>query len=83
MAAAPAVIVVRDGGSLISADALNDETAVEKDAKRWEDLHEEDREKWKRRLSDTGHWAVEEGEQVLKGVFFGEFAGVIGAAVQG
>lgn len=78
-AAIPAVIVVQDGGTLISADTHNDETAVDKDAKRWEDLREEEREKWKRRLSDAGHWAIEEGEQVLKGVFFG--AGVVGAAV--
>ena len=71
-AAIPAVIVVQDGGTLIFADTHNDETAVDKGAKRWEDLREEEREKWKRRLSDAGHWAIEEGEQVLKGVFFGE-----------
>ncbi|CRG88569.1 hypothetical protein PISL3812_05600 [Talaromyces islandicus] len=52
-------------------------------ARKWEDLKPEEQERWKRVLSDAGHWAVDEGEQVLKGIFFGQLGGIVGAAVGG
>ncbi|KAL2350499.1 hypothetical protein BJ546DRAFT_892023 [Cryomyces antarcticus] len=49
-------------------------------AKSWEQLEPHQRETWKRRLLDAGEWAAEEGETVLKGVLFSEWAGFVGAA---
>lgn len=47
-------------------------------AKKWEDLSKSEREKWKNRLIKAGEWAADEGETVLKGVFFSEIGGFIG-----
>jgi len=55
----------------------------EKEGKEWEELSENQRQLWKRRLSDAGHWAEELPETLFKGVLFGELAGVIGGAVAG
>ncbi|KAK2735241.1 hypothetical protein FQN55_002241 [Onygenales sp. PD_40] len=49
--------------------------------RKWEDLHESEREAWKDKLSRAGHWAVDEGEAVLRGVFFGNLAGFVAAVV--
>ncbi|KAG4427891.1 hypothetical protein IFR05_016627 [Cadophora sp. M221] len=53
------------------------------DAKTWEELPKAQKEGWKKRLSDAGHWAEDMGETVLKGVLFSELAGVVGDAVRG
>ena len=50
---------------------------------KWEALSKEQKEKWKRKLRDAGHWAEGMGETVLKGVVFGEIAGAVGGAVAG
>ncbi|KAL8710996.1 MAG: hypothetical protein Q9220_004595 [cf. Caloplaca sp. 1 TL-2023] len=50
-------------------------------AKKFEDLSKGEKEVWKKRLRDAGAWAVDEGEAVLKGVFFGGVAGAVGEAV--
>jgi len=55
----------------------------EKEGKEWEELSENQRQLWKRRLSDAGHWAEELPETLFKGVLFGELAGAIGGAVAG
>ena len=52
-------------------------------AKKWEDLTHHEKQMWKGRLKEAGQWAVEEGEAVLKGVFFGGLAQGVGAAVGG
>lgn len=52
-------------------------------ARKWEDLDPEEQDRWKHVLADAGHWAVDEGEQVLKGIFFGQLGGIVGAAVGG
>lgn len=49
--------------------------------KRFEELSKKEREAWKERLRETGVWATEEGEKVLKGVFFGGVATAVGQAV--
>ncbi|KAL8919712.1 MAG: hypothetical protein Q9172_004850 [Xanthocarpia lactea] len=54
-----------------------------KDVKKFEELSKMEKEVWKQRLRDAGVWAVDEGEAVLKGVFFGSMAGAVGAAVRG
>lgn len=50
-------------------------------ARKWEDLASHEKEAWKHRLVEAGQWAVEEGDTVLKGVFFTGLAGAVGAAV--
>ncbi|EEQ85942.2 uncharacterized protein BDCG_09211 [Blastomyces dermatitidis ER-3] len=51
--------------------------------RKWEDLHEHEREAWKEKLRAAGHWAVEEGEAILRGLFFGQVAGGMAGAVVG
>ncbi|KAL8666488.1 MAG: hypothetical protein Q9168_007482, partial [Polycauliona sp. 1 TL-2023] len=41
------------------------------EVKKFEELSTKEKEMWKRRLREAGVWAVDEGEAVLKGVFFG------------
>lgn len=53
------------------------------EARQWEELSEEERHYWRRKLTDAGMWAVGEGETILKSIFFGNIAGAIGAAAQG
>ena len=57
------------------------ETIEKENLKRFEDLHPTQQETWKKRLKDTGHWTENQGEAILKGVFFGEIAGVVGEVV--
>ena len=51
--------------------------------KKWEDLAEHEKQAWKKRLIDAGHWTAEEGEAVLKGVLFSGLANVVGGIVGG
>lgn len=51
--------------------------------KSWEALSHEEREAWKKKLKDAGHWAEGFGETIFKSVIFGELAGVVGQVVQG
>jgi prolactin regulatory element-binding protein len=53
------------------------------EAKRWEELSQGEQMRWKEKLAHAGMWAVEEGEHVLKGIFFSELGGVIGGVAQG
>jgi len=55
----------------------------EKEGKKWDELDEKQRELWKRRLSDAGHWAEGLPETLFKGMLFGELAGAVGGAVAG
>ena len=47
-------------------------------AKRWEELEPHQQAAWKEKLVKAGHWALEEGDTVLKGILFSEWAGFIG-----
>ena len=53
------------------------------EAKRWEELTHGEQTRWKEQLAHAGMWAVEEGEHVLKGIFFGQVGGIIGGVAQG
>ncbi|PGH23185.1 hypothetical protein AJ80_02715 [Polytolypa hystricis UAMH7299] len=86
--AQPARIVVQDDVTAVSVEthAPNDDEQQEEEgaetgkgspARKWEDLHDQEREAWKQKLSDAGHWAAEEGEAIFKGVFFGALAGFV------
>jgi glycyl-tRNA synthetase len=79
----PPAIFVRDEGTAVAAyTAEGAEALIQKEtARKWEELHEEEREKWKKRLIEAGHWALEEGEGVLEGVFFSQIGGIIADAV--
>lgn len=46
--------------------------------KQWDEMEEDERERWRRRLVHAGEWAVEEGEAVLEGIFFSGVAGAVG-----
>jgi len=52
------------------------------EAKRWGELNHEERSWWKGKLTDAGMWAVDEGETVLKGIFFGQVGGIVGQMAQ-
>ncbi|KAL9098440.1 MAG: hypothetical protein Q9163_005901 [Psora crenata] len=73
------------GETSLSAELYDSETLVKHHthAKRWEEMENGERETWKRRLIDAGEWTVEEGENVLKGVFFSALGAAVGAAVGG
>ncbi len=60
------------------SDVVRDETL-----RKWEELSAEVQKSWLARLKEAGHWAEEQGEAVLKGVFFAEVAGAVGRAVGG
>jgi hypothetical protein len=47
-------------------------------ARHWHELNEKEQEGWKKKLSEAGHWTVEEGETILKGVVFSSWAGFVG-----
>ncbi|KAL8644417.1 MAG: hypothetical protein Q9210_007265 [Variospora velana] len=49
--------------------------------KRFEELSHKEKDVWMERLQKAGVWAKEEGEAVLKGVFFGGAAQMVGQAV--
>lgn len=75
-------VIVRDSGedkelTLHLADK-NEYIKQDERARQWHELDEEQKKLWKRRLSDAGHWAVDEGEAVLKGVLFSSWAGLVG-----
>lgn len=55
---------------------------VDKQATKFEELSKMEKEIWKKRLRDAGVWTAEEGESILKGVFFGSIAGAVGNAVR-
>jgi glycyl-tRNA synthetase len=79
----PKAIVIRDEGSgELSAEVRHDtEMAHGETLRKWEDLQEHEKEGWKQKLSDAGHWTASQGENVLKGVLFSEFAGIVGGIV--
>ena len=74
-------IVVRDESTALSAEVRQSTDAVVPEGTRWEELEEDVKEGWKRRLEEAGEWTVAEGEAVLKGVFFSGLARVVGEAV--
>ncbi|KAK2765933.1 Glycine--tRNA ligase 1, mitochondrial [Arachnomyces sp. PD_36] len=84
----PLVIVVRDDGTEISAKTQSMSVDGGEDdggagTRGWDELGEEERGEWKRRLSQAGHWSPEEGEGMLSGVFFGHLPHVGGGGDDG
>lgn len=61
----------------ILIETIPSEQQVQDQTRPWEELGEQQKSLWKQRLADAGHWAVEEGETILKGVLFAEYCGFI------
>lgn len=84
----PKAVVVHhdpDADGSLSTEVHGDAEDVVKahtEAKRWEELSKGEQKKWKDKLINAGMWAVEEGETVLKGIFFSEAAGLVGRVAQ-
>ncbi|ORY17764.1 hypothetical protein BCR34DRAFT_474439 [Clohesyomyces aquaticus] len=75
-----------DADSSLSTEVHEDLDAIAEkhtEAKKWEELSQAERKRWKQKLTDAGMWAVDEGEGILKGIFFSEVAGMVGAVAQG
>jgi len=53
------------------------------EARKWEELSHAEQKRWKEKLSSAGMWAVDEGETILKGIFFGQIGGLVGQVAQG
>jgi hypothetical protein len=73
-------------GSALSAEVHEGaEDVVKKhaEAKRWEELSHEERKRWRDGLADAGMWAVEEGETILKGIFFSQAGALVGQVAHG
>ena len=51
-------------------------------ARRWTELSEAQKARWRRRLVLAGQWVEGEGEKVLLGVLFSEYAGLVGEAAR-
>ncbi|KAM3080977.1 hypothetical protein ACMFMG_004937 [Clarireedia jacksonii] len=73
------------GSGSIKAEKHNEE--LHQDGTEWESLSAEQKEGWKEKLKQAGHWAEHMGEGIFKGVVFGELGalmgGVAAAAVAG
>jgi hypothetical protein len=64
-----------DAAAQIQVD-IHDEQ-VHGAAMSWEDLSAKQKELWKKKLKNAGHWAEQMGEGVFKGILFGELAGAV------
>jgi len=78
-------VVDAEDAKVVSGGVKVDAHDVERhgDAMEWDELPAEQREAWKERLQEAGHWAEEMGETVFKGVLFANLAGVVGNIVAG
>lgn len=75
-----------DMGNSLSTEVHEGEHDVVKkyaEARKWEELSHEQRAVWKQKLADAGLWAVEEGETILKSIFFSQAGGLVEHVVQG
>lgn len=64
----------------VTVDVLPDrQTYLEKNegTKRWDQLAEHEKAVWRERLVKAGEWVESEGEKVLMGVLFSEYAGFV------
>ena len=64
-----AVLITQGEGNKLSADMVDKEHAESRAARPWEELDAAEQRTWRAKLLDAGVWAVEEGENVLKGEF--------------
>ncbi|KAJ9611524.1 hypothetical protein H2200_004708 [Cladophialophora chaetospira] len=82
----PKAIIVREESlGDISTEVIHSDAQVVKDEtlRKWDELSESQKKSWKRKLVDAGHWAEQQGENVLRGILFSELAGAVGNMVGG
>jgi len=82
----PKAIIVREESlGEISTEVIHSDADVVKQEtlRKWEELSESQKKSWKRKLVDAGHWAEQQGENVLRGILFSELAGAVGNMVAG
>lgn len=84
-------LIVRDAGdstegsSSLTVDVHSDKEAYlaqDVHAKHWHELAPEQKVMWKEKLIRAGEWAEGEGEKVLIGLVFSEYAGLVGQAAR-
>jgi prolactin regulatory element-binding protein len=81
-----ALVIHHDSDSSSLSTEVHDAEHVVKEhtqVKKWEELSHDERVFWQQKLSDAGMWAASEGETILKSIFFGNVAGLVGAAARG
>ena len=77
-------IIISDLGNDLSTEVHHDAAVAQKETlRKWEDLKEHEKKTWRQKLSKAGHWSMDEGESILKGVFFSELAGLVGDVIRG
>jgi len=78
-------VIVRDlehsGGELSTELSKAADIAKEGTLRKWDSLTGHEQKTWKRKLKEAGQWTEHQGEAILKGVFFGQLAGVVGHIV--
>jgi hypothetical protein len=77
------VLITDKGGEEVGATTHHDEGHLAKHGKKWEHLSHEEKRSWRKKLVDSGNLAADQGEAVLKGVFFGQLADIVAGAMQG
>jgi hypothetical protein len=70
-------------GSGIKADLHDEAVHGPHGGKTWDELGEEQKKSWIKKMKDAGHYMEDLGETIFKGVVFSEIAGAIGQAVAG
>jgi hypothetical protein len=80
---ADGVYVLKESEGAVGVHLHDEGKNVPHGGKTWDDLGHEQKQVWKEKLKDAGHWAEDMGEAILKGVLFGEIAGAVGQAVAG
>ena len=77
----PAIVLRPDVGSTgVSIEQHVDKAAAlvhDKDAKHWHELSHEQKKGWKEKLKHAGEWVESEGEGILQGILFSEYAGAV------
>jgi prolactin regulatory element-binding protein len=78
-------LIVHDSGELSTEVHDGHEAVLQKhaQAKKWDQLSQEEKVAWKKKLTDAGMWAAGEGETILKSIFFGQVGGLVGQVAQG
>lgn len=78
-------VIIRDlehnGLAVSTGVAHSPETESEEPLRTWEHLTDTEKTTWKQKLKQAGQWTEKQGESVLKGVFFGQLAGIVGGLV--
>ncbi|KAF2204805.1 hypothetical protein GQ43DRAFT_453529 [Delitschia confertaspora ATCC 74209] len=82
------VVVIQhdpDTGALTTAvhPGGAEEIKEQTEAKKWDEMSHVEKNHWKEKLIKAGAWTVDEGETVLKSIFFGQVAGLVGNVAQG